>query len=307
MSASQSLSKQLAAKVIYAAMQVLKDKGGEAAARDVIADVEKRVELDDWARATYEKSGYTRWISILQFYTIGPQKAGFLVKRKGIWYLTPEGEEALAHGEAEFFVKINQGYKDWRDANPKDAATEAVAESNSALEQATVEDIESAPELTIERAMEVANDGLQQQIRSLDPYKFQDLVAALLKGMGYYISFNAPKGKDGGIDVIAYQDPLGINAPRIKVQCKHRQNAASVDEVRQLMGLLHDGDVGIFVSSGGFTSDSKTTARSSAKHVELIDMTRLIDLWQELYHKLTDEDKDLLRLKPVFFYEPPNV
>lgn len=35
MSASQSLSKQLAAKVIYAAMQVLKDKGGEAPARDV--------------------------------------------------------------------------------------------------------------------------------------------------------------------------------------------------------------------------------------------------------------------------------
>ena len=26
---------------------------------------------------------------------------------------------------------------------------------------------------------------------------------------GYYTPFVAPKGKDGGIDLIAYQDPLG--------------------------------------------------------------------------------------------------
>jgi restriction system protein len=71
------------------------------------------------------------------------------------------------------------------------------------------------------------------------------------------------------------------------------------------MGLLqNDNDVGMFVSSAGFTSDAKTTARGSHVHVELIDLERFIALWQEFYLKLTDEDKALLPLVPIYFYAP---
>jgi restriction system protein len=123
--------------------------------------------------------------------------------------------------------------------------------------------------------------------------------------MGYYTPFVAPTGKDGGVDIIAYRDPLGTVSPRIKVQVKHRDQSASVHEIRQLMGLLQkDGDVGIFISSGGFTPDSKATARSSHVHVELIDLPRFIELWQEFYGKLSDEDKSMLPLTPIFFYAP---
>ena len=123
--------------------------------------------------------------------------------------------------------------------------------------------------------------------------------------MGYYTPFVAPQGKDGGVDVIAYRDPLGAVSPRIKVQIKHRESPASVQEVRQLIGLLQKGgDVGMFVSSGGFTSDAKSTARGSHVHVELIDLDRFISMWQEFYEKLTDEDKSLLPLRPLFFYAP---
>jgi restriction system protein len=102
--------------------------------------------------------------------------------------------------------------------------------------------------------------------------------------------------------VMAYRDPLGTQSPRIQVQIKHRDAPASVQEVRQLMGLLQkEGDVGIFVSSGGFTPDAKITARGSHVHVELIDLDRFINLWQEFYVKLTDEDKDLLPLTPIYF------
>lgn len=77
--------------------------------------------------------------------------------------------------------------------------------------------------------------------------------------------------------MIAYRDPLGTVSPRIKVQIKHRDSSATVQEVRQLMGLLQkDGDVGMLVSSGGFTPDAKTTARGSHVHVELIDLDRVI-------------------------------
>ena len=134
------------------------------------------------------------------------------------------------------------------------------------------------------------------------PYEFQDLTAALLRGMGYFTPFVAPAGKDGGVDIAAYRDPLGTSSPRIKVQIKHRDSPATVQELRQLMGVLQEkaGDVGLFISSGGFTADAKTTARTSSVHVELVDLPRFITLWQEFYQKLTDEDKTKLPLFPIY-------
>ncbi len=90
-----SRSRELASKVIFAALQILSEMGGQAPGREVISQVEKRVILDDWAKATYEKLGYIRWQSMLHFFSIDCIKAGYLVKKKGTWYLTPEGESAL--------------------------------------------------------------------------------------------------------------------------------------------------------------------------------------------------------------------
>ena len=162
---------------------------------------------------------------------------------------------------------------------------------------------EAEVEISLDQAEEIARGGLERQITKLNPYEFQDLVAALLRGMGYYTPFVAPTGKDGGIDVIAYRDPLGTKSPRIQVQIKHKGSSTNVQEVRQLMGLLQkEGDVGLFVSTGGFTPDAKSAARGSHVHVELIDLDRFLILWQEFYPKLSDEDKALLPLVPIYFY-----
>ena len=289
---------------MFAAMNILKEKGGQLSGREVIAEIEKRLTLSDWAKETYEKSGYTRWKSILHFFSIDLIKAQFLVKKKGVWYITQEGEEAIKLGERGLLDASLEAYRKWRDETPKSPKEKVIEVEDISTDEGQLEN-QQQQEATLQQMEELANEGLKQRINSLNPYEFQDLVAALLRAMGYFTPFVAPKGKDGGVDVIAYQDPLGVKSPRIKVQVKHRESSASVDELRQLMGLLQrDGDVGIFVSSGGFTSDSKTTARSSQVHVELIDMDRLIVLWQEFYEKLDDEDRNLLRLKPIYFYEP---
>ena len=71
------------------------------------------------------------------------------------------------------------------------------------------------------------------------------------------------------------------------------------------MGLLQkEGDVGMFVSTSGFSPDARTAARSSHVHVELVDLNRFITLWQEFYDKLKDEDKNLLPLRPIYFLAP---
>ena len=304
MSTELSATRKLGASLMFAAMNILKEKGGQLSGREVIAEIEKRLTLSDWAKETYEKSGYTRWKSILHFFSIDLIKAQFLVKKKGVWYITEEGEEAIKLGERGLLDASLEAYRKWRDETPKSPKEKVIEVEDISTDEGQLEN-QQQQEATLQQMEELANEGLKQRINSLNPYEFQDLVAALLRAMGYFTPFVAPKGKDGGVDVIAYQDPLGVKSPRIKVQVKHRESSASVDELRQLMGLLQrDGDVGIFVSSGGFTSDSKTTARSSQVHVELIDMDRLIVLWQEFYEKLDDEDRNLLRLKPIYFYEP---
>ena len=293
-----SRSRELAAKVLFAALGVLKEKGGELPGREVIREVENRTSLDEWAKEVYEKSGYVRWQSILHFFSIDAIKAGYLIKKKGIWYLTPEGDNALQLGPVGLLHAASAAYRKWK--QDKEPLEEELGEPQ---EEGTGQ---HGDEATIHEIEQLAIEGLKKQIALKNPYEFQELVAALLRGMGYYTPFVAPQGKDGGIDVLAYRDPLGTVSPRIKVQVKHRESTATVQEVRQLMGLLQkDGDVGMFVSSGGYTPDSKTTARGSHVHVELIDLDRFISLWQEFYPKLSDEDKGLLSLVPIYFYAPP--
>ena len=102
-----SVTKELALKVVFAALQILKQKGGQAPGREVMAEIEKQVELDDSAKQVYEKSGSVKWRVVLGFYSIGCMKAGFLVKKKGTWYLTPEGEKALELGPVKLLETSN--------------------------------------------------------------------------------------------------------------------------------------------------------------------------------------------------------
>lgn len=292
-----SRTESLAAKIVFVTFQILKEAGGQLPSHDVLAQIPKRVNLDEWETQIYEKTGYIRWQSILHFYSIDCIKAGYLVKQKRVWILTKEGEAAISLGEIGLLKAIKKAYRDWRASKEITLTLHPEGE-----EQETRSESKRSSEITLEQMELSASEGLRDYINTLNPYEFQDLVAALLRGMGYYTPFVADRGKDGGIDIIAYRDPLGTSSPRIKVQVKHRQNnPSSSDVVRQLMGLLQkDGDIGIFVSTGGFTPDAKTTARNSHAHVELIDIDRFIILWQEFYPKLSDEDKSLLPLRAVY-------
>ena len=84
---------------------------------------------------------------------------------------------------------------------------------------------------------------------------------------------------------------------------KHRPDAAiPVEDIRGLSGLLNqDGDIGLFVTSGRFTSEADRFARDSHKHVKLIDIDTFIPLWIDFYNKVSDEDKKKLPLHPIYY------
>jgi restriction system protein len=292
-----SPSMQTAAKTVYTTFEILKEEGGELSGKDIIERIPIRIELNDWENTRYEKSGYIRWQSILHFYTVDCSKAGYLRKQKGIWYLTIEGEKAMELGAVGLLKSASEKYRAWDLERKKDIEPdiEEIIEKGDETEKILKANLEQLEEKAIE--------GIKQHISNYNPYEFQDLIAALLRAMGYYTPFVSPKGRDGGLDIIAYRDPLGATTPRIKVQVKHRPQASiSVDDIRSLIGLLNkDGDIGLFVTSGRFTSESERFARDSHTHVKLIDIDSFIQLWIDFYQKLSDEEKNLLPLYPIYY------
>lgn len=294
-----SRSRKLAAKVVFEAFKVLKENGGSSKGYDVIEKVRSRVKFDEWETHRYEKTGYIRWESILHFFTIDCMKAGYLQKNKGTWTLTSEGEEAMKLGTEGLLNNATQSYRKWKSEQKPDEETKEVEEIHGEGE----ETFEQKQKALLDQYEERAYEGLRSFIASKNPYEFQAMVAALLKAMGYHISFIAAKGKDGGIDIVAYQDPLGIKTPRIKVQVKHYPtNPVGADAIRSLKGLLNAGEeIGLFVTSGSYTSESQRFAREATIHIKLIDGDELIELWQRHYNQLADEDKNMLPLHSIYF------
>lgn len=294
-----SRSRKLAAKVIHEAFKVIKENGGSMKGYEVVEKVRTRLTFDEWETHRYEKTGYIRWESILHFFTIDCMKAGYMQKNKGTWILTPEGEEALKSSPDELLASAQRLYREWKSKQKPDEEVKEVEEISGENE----ETFEQKQQALLEQNEDKAYQGLRNYILLKNPYEFQDMVAALLAAMGYYISMISPKGRDGGIDVIAYNDPLGTKPPRIIVQVKHRPDASiPSDDVQRLIGTMkRESDVGIFVTSGEFSNPAKTEARLSGKHVELIDFDRFIELWIKYYEKMNDEQKFMLPLHPIYF------
>lgn len=275
----------------------LKNVGGEARIRDLLAKAEPKLNLSDYERAPYEKSGWIRWKAIVHFYSIDCVKAGYIRKSGGRWYLTPEGERALSLPPEEFIRSAQAAYRAWKTGREKPLGVNTeltAAEQGQIVRQAAYEE-----------ALAQARAEIEEYINNLGAYDFQKLVAELLRAMGYYVPYVSPPGPDGGIDIVAYKDPLGTTTPRIKVQVKHRDQKVTVKEVRELEALLRkEGDIGLIVSSGGFSSEVEREMRASTKHIETMDLDRLINLWQEHYDHLSERGKSMLPLIKVYFLAP---
>lgn len=288
-----SRTKACATKTLYAVMKEMSRRGGSMPAKELYPFVNENVELTDWEREPAGKMKYIRWTNSFQFYSIDYQKAGFIVKKGGNWYLTPEGEAALRKTPEEVMIIANDAYHEWKKARDiedthDEEPTDNTAEADNAMK---LEQLESD-----------ARESIKAFIASKDPYAYQELVAALLRAMGYHTPFIAPKGKDGGIDIIAYVDPLGAQTPRIKVQVKHKpETAIGASDIRALLGVLRAGDIALFVTSGTFSPDARRETTSSREFIRLIDGNDFIDMWQKYYDKMTDEDKNMLPLKRISF------
>lgn len=251
------------------------------------------VELTSYEAGDYE-SGGRRFEKIVRFATVDCVKAGWLLKEKGIWSVTEQGAQAFQaiKDPEQFYRTAVKLYWNWKKAQP-------VQDEDDAVEA----DAEKSASITLEQAEEWAWGEIEAHLAAMNEYDFQKLVGNLLSAMGYHVGWIAPPGKDGGMDLLAFTDPLGTRPPRIKVQVKRNANSSKIDVVglRSFMALLGDGDVGLFVALSGFTRDAELEARQSHRRITLIDTTKLVELWTAHHEKLDDTARRRLPLKPVWF------
>jgi restriction system protein len=287
-------------ELIKRVIEILKDHPDGLPAKEVLKQLETSLPLTAFEQSTYPNNpAVRRFEKIVRFSTIGPVKAGWLVKSKGKWAVTDPGLKAYSdfRDPEKFFAEAGRLYRQWAASRPV-IGDEGVNESDGEAKEASIAG-------TYEEAEEEAWQDIERHLSEMNPYDFQNLVAGLLRAMGYHISWIAPPGRDGGIDILAHTDPLGINMPRIKVQVKRRADKIAVEGLRSFMAVLGDQDVGIFVSTGGFTREAEHEARTQEKRkITLLGLEKLYDLWLEHYLKLEEVDKQLMTLKPVYFLAP---
>jgi restriction system protein len=107
---------------------------------------------------------------------------------------------------------------------------------------------------------------------------------------------------DGGVDIIAHRDPLGLEPPIIKVQCKRTLGGIGAPDVQKLTGTLApggSGELGLFVTLGSYFKDAVHLGRAR-QDLRLINGTELVDLIFQHYEQFSPEWKRLLPLRRVY-------
>lgn len=227
----------------------------------------------------------------------------------------PENDPELVHTKA---VK-------WEKEIPRDVLSASTKNSLGAISTIFCLSEEAAKELTswgqngqalpvidsleeeVEAEAEIRRDTeqralsfLQDKLSKLDWGEMQELVAGLLRAMGYKTRVS-PAGPDRGRDIIASPDGFGFQSPRIIVEVKHRKGTMGAPEVRSFVGGLRQNDNGLYVSTGGFTREARYEADRTNQNLTLMDADDLGKAIVEHYDRMDSEARALLPLKRIYW------
>lgn len=162
------------------------------------------------------------------------------------------------------------------------------------------QDAEQLEEQLREELIEKAEEAIEDRIARLDWEQMQELVAGILRAMGYRTTISLP-GPDRGYDVFASPDGLGLEEPRIFVEVKHQPNSSmGAQDIRSFLGGRSSGDRCLYVSTGGYTKDARYEADRASVPLQLLQMVDLRRLLLQYYELLDEETRAMIPLKRIY-------
>lgn len=210
------------------------------------------------------------------------KKAGLLESpRRGVFRITARGQQALADTPERIDVAYLERFPEYIEfkqiSRPKRAQT--------------VADGESGDDTTPEEAIELAHQGLREQLAdellsrllACSPAFFEQVVVELLVKMGYGGSRRDAgerigQSGDGGIDGIIKEDRLGLDT--IFIQAKRWQGTVGRPEIQKFVGALtgQRAKKGVFITTSTYTQEAVQYASGIDPKVVLIDGRQLASL-----------------------------
>ena len=145
---------------------------------------------------------------------------------------------------------------------------------------------------------ETTRDFISKKIKTdLKGYPLEPFVAELFRAMGY--NAHATRAvRDDGVDVTAHRDELGIEPPILKIQVKAHEANVGSDLVKAFYAMIHERDVGIFITTGGFTVAAQDFARTKG-NLKLVDGVEFVGLIEKYYDGLDLKFRKQIPLRRV--------
>jgi len=198
--------------------------------------------------------------------------------RRGVFKISKRGQDVLVQKPKAINLKFLNQFPEFVEFRKK----RETSEPSPAAQIASVTPEEQMAHLAQELRTKLA-DELLEQIKTMNPYRFERLVLDLLLAMGYGGSREeaatvTQKSGDEGIDGLINEDRLGLDC--IYVQAKRWQNSIGRPEIQSFVGALagKHANKGIFITTSSFSSAAIEFAKSISQRVILIDGVRLADL-----------------------------
>lgn len=176
------------------------------------------------------------------------------------------------------------------------ATTEQVTQAVEAVVETKVDDSPDEP-----RASRIAQHTrdfvLDALLGGMSHRDFEIFTADLLRALGYQARVTA-YSQDGGVDVIAHHDPLGLEPPLIKVKCKHQMGTIGAPAVQQLVGTQGVGELSLFVTLGTYSPDARAIERQRSG-LRLLTGEDVVDLVLKHYAALPEWVRAVIPLTSV--------
>lgn len=265
----------------------LRGLGGSAKPREVIAWIEKTLDVPKELVEFKLKSGQSRFYNQVHWARQYLVWQGLIDdSKRGTWKLTQTGWKAKlssADARALFLqrVKINQ--------KSKDAPTSIGSDASISKE-------DELPPLS-----ELQQIGLLEVLQSLPPYGFELICERLLREHGFENVKVTSKSKDGGIDGFGVLRLSPFVAMKVAFQAKRYKGSVSRQQVGQFRNdFIGKAEKGVLITTGRFTADAESEAiKAGAVPIELVDGQRLVELFED--KQLGVQPKQIFEIEHAFF------
>ena len=107
-------------EIIQNILQILDENPDGLHRNEVLKSLEKRVGLTEHESGFYDNDPeQRRFEKMAQFHTIGPTKAGWIKKGKGVWSISDDGRKALQDFQTpeELIDEASRIYSEWYENN----------------------------------------------------------------------------------------------------------------------------------------------------------------------------------------------